>query len=313
MVIQLNNYLKNTLYGFIIGDALGVPYEFNQRNLNIKKLIMTSGTYQQLPGTWSDDSSMLLCTLKNIIYDESLDQLMSDFINFYLNGYMTPHGECFDIGVTTQQALENKIYLHKSTLDCGLTSVNSNGNGALMRILAILPLLKNDDIHQNYLIVKKYSQLTHNHEISHQGCLLYCLILKFILQYPNCTNDDLIYFIIKLKYQFDWLEQYYHIFNSHFKDQDISTINSDGYIVHTLDSVLWTFLNYDKFNDSILQIIKLGFDTDTNAALLGALKGATGKYNTEINNWIPYLQNLKLIKSIINPYLKKFEGDYSYD
>lgn len=58
--------LKNSIYGLAIGDALGVPVEFKLRNTTDKKPINEMrgfGTYLQLRGTWSDDTSMTLATL----------------------------------------------------------------------------------------------------------------------------------------------------------------------------------------------------------------------------------------------------------
>lgn len=35
-------------------------------------------------------------------------------------------------------------------------------------------------------------------------------------------------------------------------------ISSSGYVVHTLEAVLWTILNYDDFSESVLAAVNLG-------------------------------------------------------
>ncbi len=96
--------LIDGIYGFIVADALGVPVEFQCRKLldeNPVTDMMGYGTYNLPIGTWSDDSSMTLCTYDNIVKNKSFNNLMQDFLNWYKKGYMTPHGRCFDIGNTT--------------------------------------------------------------------------------------------------------------------------------------------------------------------------------------------------------------------
>ncbi len=47
------------LLGLFVGDALGVPVEFQSREKlrkNHVKDMVGYGTYNQPPGTWSDDS-----------------------------------------------------------------------------------------------------------------------------------------------------------------------------------------------------------------------------------------------------------------
>ena len=63
----------NKLYGGIIGlcaaDALGVPVEFLSREEithNPVTDMIGWGTYNQPPGTWSDDSSLTLALLDSL-------------------------------------------------------------------------------------------------------------------------------------------------------------------------------------------------------------------------------------------------------
>lgn len=64
------------------------------------------GTYNMPPGSWSDDSTMTLCLVKNILEYGTPTDLMKKFQNWYQDGYMTPTGELFDIGNTTRVAIE---------------------------------------------------------------------------------------------------------------------------------------------------------------------------------------------------------------
>lgn len=59
--------IKNAILGAVVGDAIGVPYEFKQRS-QIKEVELISDERRGLSeGTWSDDSSMIFCTMDSII------------------------------------------------------------------------------------------------------------------------------------------------------------------------------------------------------------------------------------------------------
>ena len=64
---------KDGIMGFVVGDALGVPFEFRLReNLdkNSVKDMEGYGTYNQPKGSFSDDSSMIFATIDSIIQNE---------------------------------------------------------------------------------------------------------------------------------------------------------------------------------------------------------------------------------------------------
>lgn len=58
--------LKSAIYGLAVGDALGVPFEFKKRGTFTCQEMTGYGSWNQAPGTWSDDTSMTLATLDSI-------------------------------------------------------------------------------------------------------------------------------------------------------------------------------------------------------------------------------------------------------
>ena len=54
------------ILGLVVGDALGVPVEFQKRGAFRVTDMTGYGTYNQPPGTWSDDSSLTLATLESL-------------------------------------------------------------------------------------------------------------------------------------------------------------------------------------------------------------------------------------------------------
>ena len=79
--------VKDGIIGLIIGDALGVPVEFSSRQ-ELEQTPVTRmegyGTYNQPPGTWSDDSAMAIATMHSIVQKHGIDydDIMDKFLEW---------------------------------------------------------------------------------------------------------------------------------------------------------------------------------------------------------------------------------------
>ena len=81
----MRNYYLDGMMGLIVGDAVGVPYEFSSRG----KLaaypasdMIGYGTYNVPAGTWSDDSSMALAALDNLRNGYDPENIMQKFTDW---------------------------------------------------------------------------------------------------------------------------------------------------------------------------------------------------------------------------------------
>ena len=75
----MNNLNKNILLGTAIGDALGVPVEFEHRQELEKNPVVGMreyGTHNQPKGTWSDDSSLALCLAESLCNGYNLNDIL---------------------------------------------------------------------------------------------------------------------------------------------------------------------------------------------------------------------------------------------
>ena len=101
-------FIKDILLGVAIGDAIGVPVEFKSRQELTQYPVegmIGYGTHHQPPGTWSDDSSLTFCLAEMLCGKYDLKDLAGRFINWKNNGYWTPHGRVFDMGIATSAAI----------------------------------------------------------------------------------------------------------------------------------------------------------------------------------------------------------------
>lgn len=80
---EFEQKLHGGIWGFILADAVRVPAEFTSREERDKdpvKEIRAYGTYHQPYGSWSDDTSLILCLMQNIAEGYSIDNLAKLFI-----------------------------------------------------------------------------------------------------------------------------------------------------------------------------------------------------------------------------------------
>ena len=175
---MINEIVKNGIIGFILGDAMGVPLEFSKRRNADNKVIdmLEYGSHNLEKGSWSDDSSMVIATMKSIIDNKGkidYEDIMNNFIKWAENGEFTPNGKTFGIGRTTLRALYNYKSNNIKAINCGLDSIKDNGNGSLMRILPIIYYCyyNNSNDNEIYEIIKNTSSLTHSNNISILGCI----------------------------------------------------------------------------------------------------------------------------------------------
>src|SRR5882757_2593078 len=86
------------LWGSLVGDALGVPVEFKDRatvQANPVTDMRGFGSHNQPPGTWSDDSSLLLCSADSLVRHEfDTEDMGRRFLAWYREELWTPMGEC---------------------------------------------------------------------------------------------------------------------------------------------------------------------------------------------------------------------------
>lgn len=290
--------IKNTIQGFVLADALGVPVEFSSRTALVKTPLTDMigyGTYNMPIGSWSDDSSMTLITLDVLSkYGLNYDKLMDDFINWYKTGYMTPTNKLFDIGISTCNALTKRIYGIKP-LDCGGTGEFSNGNGSLMRIYPFIFYTLKLSKEERKKIVFEASSLTHAHDISKIGCLL---LTEYFIKLLNDKNKFDAYYELCDEYYGKSHKVYNRLLSKNIHNVTIDEIKSTGFIVDTLEAVIYSFLKFDNYKDIVLFSINLGDDTDTVGAITG---GLAGMYYKDIpNDWLLNLKKLDMINNIID-------------
>ena len=306
-----NNQYLGAIIGHAVGDAMGFPTEFSKREELLKNPVIEmidSPDVGQPAGSWSDDTAMEIATIDSFIQKKYFDykDIMDKWVKWISKSEYTPTGVAFDIGRTCLKAIK-KYCNGTAPLQCGSTSINENGNGSLMRILpvALYAYSKKLDDTSIHKLTNEVSSLTHAHEVSRLGCYIYVQFIICLLK--GYTKEDAykhIQYLDYSAYDMHSLKLYKRILDEQIEVQRLDQIKSTGYIVDTLESAMWIFMNAEHYKEAIIASTNIGGDTDTIGAIVGSMAGIYYGFDSIPSNWLEKLQRKDYLIELVDRFEK---------
>lgn len=317
-IVPDRNYIESGLYGLLIGDALGVPYEFHDSSsippADQIEFEPPPGFRRShpgvAPGTWSDDGSQALCLFESLIEHPELD--LVDFANrlvlWHDEAHLQAGGRVFDVGIQTYRALGRIKAGHPPHLAGGHTE-RENGNGSLMRVLPVA-LLHNPETNSDFDLIDKamrQSLPTHAHPRSQLCCAQLVLWANGLRQKLN--EDDAWNRAAEILTRFasgaDGAHNY-HSFNDDLAAECQRVLVPDpgylphgsGYVLDSLWSARWA-LRGRPYEAVVRAAVQLGDDTDTTAAIAGGLAGIRDGLGAIPVRWLGALAGRNLVESLV--------------
>lgn len=274
-----NTLLKAAVFDLAVGDALGVPYEFRNRDTFTVTRMTSGGVHKQPKGTWSDDTGLTLATCYSIQKKGGIDlaDMMRDFRAWLWHGAFTVDGRIFDVGNTCGQAIN---------VGHGLGREDKQGNGSLMRILplAFLPGISDEAI-------ADVSALTHDSSVCKELCIIYVHIARELIQRADLKTA------ISRSVSPD--SNYRHLLDiENFPREEIG--NTEHAPV-ALTAALWCLSHTRSYKGCVLEAVALGGDTDTIAAIAGGLAGIMYGYRAIPKLWLMQLRGKNIIRGCLFP------------
>lgn len=248
------------LLGQLAGDALGSRVEFLEpqriRELHGKgpRDLADGGTFNTLAGQPTDDSELALALARSVIAQGRYEK--DDVFAAYQTWF---HSHPFDIGTTTTAALSRR-----SHRDSG-TSATSQSNGSLMRIspLGVVAAVKRDAVGW----ARTDSGLTHPHPACEESCAVFVEAIAAGL--AGASRQEMYRAALEASTLLtrEALERAAVAPPPQFT-------RSMGWVMIALHNAFYRLLHADSMEDAIVDTVREGGDTDTNAAIAGALLGA---------------------------------------
>ncbi len=252
---------QGCLLGQFCGDALGSQVEF-QDSAQIREQypdgvreMRGGGPFGTLAGQLTDDSEMALMLARSLVEQGRFDP--SEVEKAYRFWF---ESEPFDCGNTIGSAL------------MGHRDDASESNGALMRISPLGIFGARQQSAQVAEWARQDAGITHTHRVCQEANELFCVALSRAI----LTGEE--------------AESLYHDMlgraEAGFSESLVETVRRarqeawdekaihTGWVLVALQNALWQILHASSFEDAIVDTISHGGDTDTNAAICGALYGA---------------------------------------
>lgn len=286
--VSMADRYAGCLLGLACGDALGGPVEFEAREdialaypSGLRDFV--GGGWQLLrPGEVTDDTLMALDLARSLVTTGALD--LDDVANRWVAWNRSGPK---DVGNTTKLALDliasGTPWDKAGEQTIEIRGVGSSaGNGAVMRCAPVALRYRTD---QAMLVQASIdtSRITHAD--------------------PRCTwgavaVDQAIAHLLQGGSKADLIEAATHNVENNAVIASITTapaltreeLKAGGYVLSTISAAFWSLFACDNLEETIIAAVALGEDTDTTAAVAGALAGALYGYQAIPDRWLDLLE-----------------------
>jgi ADP-ribosyl-[dinitrogen reductase] hydrolase len=310
--------LLGTVFGQAVADALGAPFEFGAANrysecfggepvLTGTGEMIGGGAFNWRPGEFTDDTQMALIGISAIVenYDRfseafaigtknKIDDAYDHFLSHLYDMYRTWAKTAADVGSTTRGSLSHHDYRLGAKAQHERTGFSAS-NGCIMRLGPMIASFVGNFDELNLEDVLRFSEsqtrLTHWDDDAVDASLLMASIMYKIYDsvqndsFPVGTEAELLASIV------DDLSGEFHnealgmVFG--FRDSGV-VLNgpTNGKAITCLAQAVWAVCSTSSFEDAIVKTINIGGDTDTVAAVAGAIAGALYGVDSIPSRWI---------------------------
>ena len=265
---------EGCLLGQLAGDSLGSLVEFESATSISRKYptgvreLADGGTWGTIAGQPTDDSEMALMLARMLVKERRYDpeEARKAYV-FWLNS------NPFDCGNTVAAGLRGR-----STLD-------SQANGALMRVSPLGIFCWNVDVESTARFAQQDAALTHPHPVCLQANALFAIsIAQFISSgsTPQRIYRDIRNWATEMHVQKPLMKAILDAEHSAPEDYD----TQKGWVLIAFQNALWQLLHAPSLEEGVVDTVMRGGDTDTNAAIAGALLGAAFGRDALPKQWV---------------------------
>lgn len=257
---KIKNNAIGCFVGGAVGDALGAPIEFKEQGTFHEVTGYRASPHFQLnDGEWTDDTIMAVCMAESIIENGCYETYptMRKYNDWKNNGYASPNGSCFDIGIQTLTALNDF-----ATFGMALPT-DSEGNGTIMRLAPAVILSLGMPDQEAASLFRRTALDTHNNKMVADVTSLFGFTLRNLMygfsveSAVNCAAQN--------KDEEKLLFQITH---------NAENIKNSGWILSTFTTAWNCFTTTQNFQDAVLKAVNFGGDADTIGSVTGQLAGA---------------------------------------
>jgi poly(ADP-ribose) glycohydrolase ARH3 len=294
----LRGKFVGALVGTAVGDAVGADFE-GRPAAEADVIGWAAGAREVL--TYTDDTHMMIGMAESLVQKEGFDG--EHMAHVFIQNYELEPWRGYGPGPPTVfRMIRDGEDWDKAAMK--LYHGGSYGNGSAMRI-APLAVLYHDNLTMLREVAYRSSHITHSHPFGLEGAALQALAVALTvgLEPDKSFNPrEFLSRLIELSQQ-ETFKRKLGCAVALLGEKDKANIVSGlGHSVEAFNSVptaIHSFLtHYNSFEDAVLFAVSLGGDTDTIAAMTGAISGAYLGVESVPNNWRTKLENREYIEEL---------------
>ena len=285
-----------SIVGFAIGDAIGMPLEFDERCDPIRQFEPNAKKGLRA-GRYTDNTQHLEIAIDSFVLNQgkiNLDDISKRLINWYTSK------QASSIGRTTELAIHNLLSGLPPT-ESGIYNYEACGSSGLVRILpySLISAMRPYEAKITNGDTRRILGITHPHKaVYRMGLLLNYLIQEIMHGKSAKETIDMIVFEAsfldkrvrdKLKQTTELAETDKPTFSS------IEEIGNDGYVESVMFSALYAVQKHDDFEEAVLCAANGRGDSYSRAAFTGALMGLRNGIGGIPPEWISGLERVSVL------------------
>jgi ADP-ribosyl-[dinitrogen reductase] hydrolase len=274
-VVLREDRFAGCLMGLAMGDALGMPFEgMDARAIRARYGRVTEflPAHELAAGQYTDDTKMMLCIAESIeergcVYPEDVARR---FVGWF------DSGDLRGIGATCLEAILN-LKSGVTWRESGSRGRWAAGNGTAMRI-APVGLMDCHDLERLREDCRSTSVITHNNPEAVAGATAVAYAIARLVT-DNLDEGRLLadtaHFVGDSEVARKLVEAQDLLSINTPTAEALEVLGTSGYVVETVASALYCFLKAPAdFTSTVSSAVLGGGDTDTTAAVAGAIGGA---------------------------------------
>ena len=267
-----------SLWGLIVGDCLGSPIQFTEKDghPHITEMVPCA-MFGTPPGYWTDDGSMALCVAESVARLGRFDRadVGNNFVRWLRDGFLSSLPHAFDVGGATWRSVT--AIGKNGSLENGEES--SQGNGSVMRLAP------------SWLAARAFGRP----EILHE-----CSDLTHRSRRVRATVDRMAGILDELAATGETaaVSQY----------ATRAEVDNSGWCVSTVEAALWALNTTASFEDALVAAVNLGGDADSIGAVCGQLAGAKYGVGAIPERWLAAVKDRAKLADLFDRFLAALDN-----
>ncbi len=272
---------QGCLLGQLAGDALGSLVEFRSEEEILREYpdgvrdLADGGTWNTIAGQPTDDSELALSLARVLVRLGGYDtrEARKAYVSWL-------DSEPFDCGATIRSALRGRL------------NATSQANGAMMRISPLGIFGARHALPEVAEWARQDAALTHPNPVCRQANALFAMAIAHAVRSARSAME-VHQGIAEWARQGDVDASILDVVATSASAPPTEYSRHEGWVLIAFHNALWQLLHASNLEEAVVDTVMRGGDTDTNAAICGALLGAVHGLEAVPDRWTACLRNCR--------------------